>query len=240
MLSRAGFLSKGLWQEFFYRGKSKGGMHHGWAKLLKEPYFALHPNPYLKNIAVLNRSSRELHAITGGRFASAPPEGVFCHDEVCLRGVLQIESHGFLKEWQLEAGLKSSLAKSYRIESAGALVKYPDALLEFVGLTAPLRVAIEIELTQKDRKRYDQIINCYSFMKGIALVLFVTAEPAIALALKRSAKESFYPTHGLQMGFMAVADWKKNPLLAELEVKGQGQTLGSWVEAELARRSEKF
>ena len=202
VISRSGFLTKGLWREFLFTGNSRGGAHNGWARLLKTPYFIKHPNPHVRNVLVFNRRSRAGLQRMGGSAATAPYEAFLRHDETLLRGVLKIESHGFLNDWVLETGLKSKNYSDYQIKTRGRVVKYPDAVLDFRVESGPTTVAVELELTQKDAKRYEKIISCYSFMKGLPLVIFVTATASIEAAIKKAIRKSFYPAHGLRVAFM--------------------------------------
>lgn len=229
VISRSGFLTKELWREFLFTGKSRGGAHNGWARLLKTPYSTEHSNPHVGNVLVFNRRSRAGLQRIGGTAASAPYEAFLRHDETLLRGVLKIESHGFLRDWILEAGLKSGNHSEYQIRSQGKEIKYPDAVLDFRVESEFKRVAVELELTQKDAKRYEKIISSYSFMRGVSLIIFVTASAAIEAAIKKSIKKSFYPAHRQRVAFMRLDGWNDDPLLADIEVNGKKMSLGSWV-----------
>jgi hypothetical protein len=226
--AKSGFLTKEIFKEFMFGGKTRRGANLSWANLKESGLFKVHPNPRLRDVLVLNRHNKIVQTQGFNSVATTPNEAVMHHDEILLHGVLDIENHGFLHRWILEPGIEIEGLQEFKISSQGNKIKYPDAVLEFKDPAASRVAALELELTQKDGKRYDQILSAYSSMEGIALVLFITGSKTIEKAIERHAKESFYPMHGQQLGFMTLQDWQEGPLLAHVRVKDRSQTLGTW------------
>lgn len=229
VIAKSGFLTKELWREFMFRGNTQRGANWSWAKLRESGYFKPHPNPRIKDVLVLNRLNRGVMARLGGEAASPPHEGLFLHDEILLHGILKTESHGFLDHWFLEAELKVLGSDTFRITSAGNHIKFPDAILAFNTSVESIHVAIELELTMKDQKRYGQIMSSYSHMKGVHLVLFITKNRAVEEAINRAMREAYYPAHGVPVGFMSLTEWNEDPLLGVVRTQHESLSLGSFV-----------
>ena len=212
-----------------FKGKTRRGANWSWARLKESGYMRLHPNPRIRDVLVLNRSCRAAMIHCQGKAAHSPHEGLFRHDEILLRGILKTEDHGFLDHWRLEAELKVEGRNTFRISSAGHHIKYPDAVLSFRAHPEPVNVAVELELTLKDQKRYGQIVSSYSHMKDFDLVLFVAKDQSIVQAVKRAMEDAYYPASGVPLGFMQLKDWIANPLLGTLRINEESLTLASYV-----------
>jgi hypothetical protein len=227
--AKSGFLTKELFQEYMFEGKTQRGVNWSWAKLKDSREFKIHPNPRIHGVLVLNRHSKIVQSRTLGCAATTPHEAVLRHDEILLRGVLGIEKRRYLQSWVLEPELKMNGLEAFEISSQGNRIKFPDALLSFNNGALNNIAALELELTQKDGKRYDQILSAYSSMKGVGLILFIAGSSAIEKAIERHARESFYPIHGQKLAFMSLDEWQRNPLVASMRSKDRSQTLESWI-----------
>ncbi len=215
--TRAGFLTKEIWQKYLFEGKSPRGCNKGWAELVRRGYFARHPNERMKDVLVLNRKNRRLMDGFDASPSKPPIERQLRHDELLLGGVLDLERQGFLGHWTAEAELKSLGLDAYRVEGSLADAKYADAILYLDGIGSENKVAVEMELTLKEKSRYRKIMSAYSFVRELRLLLFVVANPAIEAAIRAAADEVFFPKEATTLAFMRVADWKRNPAEALME-----------------------
>jgi dihydroxyacetone kinase DhaKLM complex PTS-EIIA-like component DhaM len=149
---------------------------------------------------------------------SKPPiERQLRHDELLLGGVLDLERQGFLGHWTTEAELKSLGLDAYRVEGSLTDAKYADAILYLAGIGSDNKVAVEMELTLKEKSRYRKIMSAYSFVRELRLLLFVVANPAIEAAIRAAADEVFFPKEATTLAFMELSDWKRNPAEALME-----------------------
>ena len=231
--TRAGFLTKEIWQKYIFEGKSARGCNKGWAELVRRKYFARHPNERMNDVLVLNRKNHRLMDGFDESPSKPPIERQLRHDEFVLGGVLDLERHGFVGHWTTEAELKSLGLDAYRIEGSLTDAKYPDAILYLNGIGSDNKVALEMELTLKEKSRYRKIMSAYSFVRELRLLLFVVANPAIEAAIRAAAEEVFFPKDATTLTFMRLADWKKNPAEALMEIdeplNNRRITFASWM-----------
>lgn len=231
--TRAGFLTKEIWRKYLFEGKSIRGCNKGWMELVRRGYFAHHPNERMRDVLVLNRQSRKLMAGFDEPPAKPPMERQLHHDEILLGGVLDLERQGFLSHWTTEAELKSLGLEAYRLSTSLMDAKYADAILYLSGLPGHNKVAVELELTLKEKGRYRQIMSSYSFVRELRLLLFVVANPAIEAAIRTAAEEVFFPKESTTIAFMRVGDWKRNPVDAPMDIDEHMDrrkiTFASWV-----------
>lgn len=230
---RAGFLTKEIWRKYFYAGKSVRGCNKGWAELQRRKYFIRHPNERIRDVLVLNRQNRMLMSGLDQAPAKPPMERQLRHDEILLSGVLDLDRQGLLGHWTTEAELKSLGLEAFRLGTSLMEAKYADAILYLKDVDGPNKVAVELELTLKEKSRYRQVMSSYSFLRELRLLLFVVANPAIEAAIRAAAEEVFFPKDSTTLAFMRLADWKRNPAEAQMEVdehmNRRRMTFASWV-----------
>ena len=226
-VAKAGFLTKETWAAHFYDGNSRSGLNGAWRKLRSSGFFVPHPNHFLKDVLVLGGRGSQRPSSLAGPLVCPPGSAVMPHDEMIFRGILFLERQGLLEDWQLELGLKA-LGRDFVVSRNGGLTKYPDAWLYLKD--SPAEIAVEVELHQKSLRRNEQIMKSYSSIKDAKLALFVSANPAIERALIRAARSHFMTTYDLELGFMSLEDWIKNPLEGEMRMKSGRPVLREWLE----------
>lgn len=209
-VSKTGFISKDTWKEFFFPGGSIRWKNAFWVSLVERGYFLRHPNRRLQDIYLLNRSNREVIEFMQGRCVRPPFLSQMNHDEILFRGILSLSKSGLVANWITEPELKSFEQNSFKIESQGQGIKYPDAILKFRGDTKDLKVALEMEITQKERKRYIQITSAYSSMRSLDCVIFIVGTKAIREVIERCLKDVYFPADRITVGFIEVSDWQRS------------------------------
>lgn len=207
-VSKTGFISKDTWKEFFFPGGSIRWKNAFWVSLVERGYFLRHPNRRLQDVYLLNRANREVIEFMQGRCVRPPFLSQMNHDEILYRGILSLAKSGFIANWTTEAELKSFEQNSFKIESQGRGIKYSDAIFTFRGDTKDLRVALEMEITQKDRKRYIQITSAYSSMTSLDCVIFIVGTKAIREVIEACLKEVYFPVDSITVGFIEVSEWQ--------------------------------
>ena len=209
-VAKTGFISKSTWKDFFFPGGTTRWKNAFWASLLDRGYFLRHPNPRLHDIYLLNRSSREVVEYMSGRCVRPPFISQINHDELLFRGILQLSKAGTIESWITESELKSFEQSTYKIESQGKGIKYPDSILVLKSESAKARLALEMEITQKDRRRYIQIMSAYSSMRGIESVIFIVGSKSIREVIESCLKEIYFPKDKIFVGFIDLKDWQNS------------------------------
>ena len=207
-VAKTGFITKETWAEFFFTGGSVRWKNRLWESLRDRRYFAPYRNLRVRDIYLLNRMNREVSDFLQGRAVRAPFVSQIEHDEVLARGLLRAMKRGLVAAWTTEAELKSFSRDTFRVESQGQVVKYPDAILVMNGPSTGRKMALEVELTQKTKQRYVQILGAYAAMRGIDGVLFVTDSMAIRRVIDDTAKQVYFPFETVSLGFTGVKDWQ--------------------------------
>lgn len=230
LTARAGFITKSLFKEFVLGDRPKSSVNRSWNELIKSGYFIKHTDERMGDVYLLNKRKKELHELSYQQPVPPPYTGIIRHDEIALRGILLIEDRGFLETWKVESEFKKTRQGAIQLESNSQSPKYPDAILNFKAPQRPLRVAIEIELTQKEKRRYERILNSYSFAENLDLILFVCANTQIEKVISASASKFFYPSSGAEIGFMSKTDWITDPILAEVRQQNTVCSLGTWID----------
>lgn len=228
--SKAGFITKELWRDFVYGsvGQSvaeKRKYHWAWSNLLEKGYLIPHPNKHLSNVLVFNKNSREAMRTTNGVVSRSPYESNLRHDEILLHGILKIENAEIVHHWTLEAELKANERDEFRLTSQGKSIKYPDVILYMHPKESNTKVAVELELTLKNRSRYKQIIGAYGFLDELSKIVFVSATPAIERAIKETIANDHMAANSNRFGFMALSDWQSNPVNAGIELEDENKSL---------------
>ena len=206
-LGKTGFISRELWEEFFFlRGKERW-RRIAWNNLLAHRYCVPHPERHLRNVYVLNRHNPVVRQLVTGRMVSPQRATYFEHDETLYRGLLMAEQSGFISDWMAEPELKAAKGSTYRIESTNGSAKYPDALVFPAWVTNSKPIAIECELTLKAPKRYEQIMAAYAAMKDLGTILFVTDHAAVERSVRRAMEEHRYGKGSPAVEFYSVEAW---------------------------------
>ncbi|HAR43297.1 MAG TPA: hypothetical protein DCS07_11825 [Bdellovibrionales bacterium] len=210
-VAKTGFVSKEMWEQFFFMGGKSRWKHQAWADLTKRGYLVRHSNKRLKNIYVLNRHNRVVAEVLSHRAAKPPMAAQIEHDEVLGEGLLMAERGQIISSWRAEPELKAYSGIAHRIETQGELIKYPDALVQFVKSPEGSPVAVELEMTLKNRTRYDQTMGAYAGMRDVVGVLFICKAPVIERALREAVKRTYFPTEEIKLVFVPLQEWQVNP-----------------------------
>jgi hypothetical protein len=208
---KTGFISKKIWQTYFFKGNSERTMLRKWKYLVDRSYLKPHSNEHLKNLLVLNKANKFIMQLYDTHPAYAPNPVQIEHDEILLEGILRLSHAQLLDQWQTEAELKMLGHNEFRIEAQGQKIKYPDAILYFSNANRLQVVAVEYEKTLKSRKRYRQILNSYASLKNVNAVIWIVNSLPIQNAIIEQAKQEYYPFKERPIAFVNVNSWKNDP-----------------------------
>ncbi len=227
--AKSGFMTRQLFTKYFATNMTPRSQLRAWSRLLSSGFFVQHPDQRLRDVFLLNKRNRRLLQFLTHEPVRAPYSGLIRHDEIVLNGVLKIEEHGFLESWITESELRKEGSGLLRIQDQGQSAKYPDAVLITKSPVQSIGIAIEVELSRKEKRRYQQIMNAYSFAKNIELILFVCGDVEIENLILEMSRLYFVPARGAELGFMSKSDWLQNPILGLVKTESRSCSLGTWV-----------
>lgn len=202
-----GFLTKEMWREFF----ADGGLRWQqmlWRQLLTEGYFRVRedwPDLYLPN---------PTHPFVKKRatfLARAPHISQLAHDELVAR------SYWLLREKLPDVNIKTEalLQREVPVQNRGRRDRDSDKHPDLVVTLGDLEIAIEIELNQKSRRRYEAILRTYR-KTGFSKVIYIVRSNATMNAIERAAGEVSFPRREIHLGYASMADWRGRPALAPI------------------------
>ena len=221
--AKSGFLTRDLWNEFFARG-SQSWRYKLWDSLTEQKIFFPHYAKFASGAIILNKKHKLVQQVVGEELVTAPFVSQLNHDECLARIVLRLLKDGIATNYRLEPELRrlsSGLKCHYGSEQKE---KLPDALIQLAN-DKKTRIAIELELTKKDPKRYRHIMDAYSSFQKADKVVFVVREDRTSQTIKQAIRDSYYPEWEKPIGFGRLEDWLSSPALAKISFKDEVTSL---------------
>lgn len=197
-----GFITKEIWREFF----STGGLRWQqmvWRQFKEDRIFNARPDA--PHIYLPNRKHPLVSGISDVP-AKAPILNQLGHDELVARTFLQLRRAHPRLEILSEAWLKREEPLSNRGARVADYRKHPDLVLVSGGR----RIAIEIELNQKSRRRYQAILKTHR-QKNFARVIYLVRSPGTKRAIERAANDIAFPIQLMPLGFGSIGELRLNP-----------------------------
>lgn len=206
--AKTGFLSRPIWEKHFATGRPRWRRQQ-WLLFRERDLFKKHPSRLPKDVLVLHRKHPGVKMTVGEAIAMPPFAPQIEHDEMVAGIVLELERKGLLLGYRFEAEMRRE--EWGRPRHGAERPKYPDALLELAENGRTIKVAIEVELSQKSHKRYRDVLQAYAGRKEIKYVLFLARSKAIFENLKVAMRESFYLDRERPIGFCDLDAWLVSP-----------------------------
>ena len=211
VVAKTGFITKSLWIEFFFAGNEKRWRNRSWANLRESGTFLPYAYNFKEPTLILNKRNKIVRSIVGGHLVHPPSSQNFQHDQILFQGLFRLMGDSQLTHWRSESELKLFAPSDYRIETQGQLIKFPDLILSVRTQSGVKAVALELERTQKSKKRYIQIFNAYASMKGINTIVCAVENPMIAKSIEGALRETYFPTSERPVLIMSEDEWKNKP-----------------------------
>lgn len=207
-VAKTGFITKDLWRKYFFTGGNDRWMHQSWTNLHENEYLKPHPEPALKDVSVLNLKSRNLKFLLEGKPVKHVYANHINHDVHLYDGLLTMERDKFVSSWETEAQIKSRLGQVfYHNGYSGVTVKFPDAIIDLPNGKLPW--AVEMEMTLKNKRRYERTMDAYNSRRDLAGVLFICRQKSMMDALSRAKRAVYYT--GSEILFMDLDIWQERP-----------------------------
>jgi hypothetical protein len=215
LAARTGFLSKKLWTKYFAVGKT-AWQNRVWMNPSMRGYFKPHPSSRAESVIVLDRENYFVEKAFGDEITSPPSVAVLDHDEIMVETFLRIDRLDSLAHAKFEAELKRADLRNKRHFDPSDKTKYPDLLIAFSGPNSQFKIAIELELSRKEPKRYRQMMNAYMSNKDVSLIIFVTDLEIVENGIKAAIRDTYYPEWERPVGFVSLKDWLADPMKAAI------------------------
>jgi hypothetical protein len=148
--------------------------------------------------------------LVGEDFSSPPYVSQIDHDETVARILLDLKRSGTIQSFETEMELKKAAQGTQRVRDMSERTKYPDAVIELGDGDSRQKIALELELTRKDPKRYRQCLSTYATRHDAQRVVFIARSNVIFQSLKKAMRETFYPDWERPVGFSALEEWRKD------------------------------
>ncbi len=147
------------------------------------------------------------------------------HDEVAAQFAQWLERQKFIRSWTPEIQLKKSRGGVGLLFTQGKKRKFPDILFDLDVPGPTVRVALEIEISLKTRRRYRDILYAYTTLQGIDTILFVTRNDAIANAIREVMADIRFPESAITVLFANAEQIQREPGTALLKGKSRVWTM---------------
>ena len=215
--AKAGYLSKAIWEEFFATGTGRW-QRYQWRHLQERGYFVKYPYPLKRAYLVLNRKNPVVRSLAGEAISTHPFVAQVQHDECIAEILLTLARDPNVLGYRMEAEMKREEWDGREARRGGLKTKFPDAVIEVSTPKGVEKIALEIETSRKDQKRYCQILSSYAARKDLSRILFLSRSKPVFESLKAAMQTTYYPDDERPIGFCDLDGWLANPLKAAIYV----------------------
>ena len=219
LAAKSGFLTKKVWNEFFGTGGARW-RNCLWSGLSEKGLFRKHPSKYATDVLVLNSKNLVVRRLVGDEISAPPYISQMDHDETILRALLDLRRNKLIRNFRFEQEQKRESGFRYSDGGIPGRVKIPDALIE-IGEGVGRTLAFELELSRKEPKRYRQMMDSLSSLKGVEKIIFITRTAFITGAIRKAMRESYYPYWERPIGFGTLEEWRANPVTAQISFEDE-------------------
>ncbi|HVK62219.1 MAG TPA: replication-relaxation family protein [Bdellovibrionales bacterium] len=177
---------------------------------------------YIQKILGL-KSSERLWAVTKKSsekfgFTSAKtsfPRAILEHDSILATLRSSLEGHGIAQSWIPEHEIRQSVARRHGLRETTRRV-IPDGIMsvEINGLKES--VAVELELSPKNQKRYREILQDYSHKESLFAVWYVIQSMTLKKQIEQAEKSTYAGSRSPKILFSLIDDVLRDPLNAKV------------------------
>lgn len=221
---RTGFITKEIWNEFFAMGKL-AWRNRVWMNFVERGFFRNHYSTLAKDVITPNPRHPLVIALAGDAVAQPPAVSVIEHDAIVVKTFFQLRNSGILLSAKFESELKREDLRDRRHYDPSDKTKYPDLLIQLNGPNSHAQIAIEIEKSRKEPKRYRQIMNSYMTKKSVSKIIFVTDLDVVKNGIRTAIRETYFPEWAKPVGFASLKQWRKNSIETLIEFSEMKTTL---------------
>ncbi len=114
------------------------------------------------------------------------------HDIYVAQLLLTLNQSGMLAEYWTERKLRSEPNVAFEVLGTDRLSKFPDLVVELKSATGSLKIAIEVERSQKTSARYDQIAMNYVNATSLGLLVFACETQATRNSIQKAFQGEYF------------------------------------------------
>ena len=217
--AKTGFLSKNIWRKFF-APPSKSWQSRRWRSFVASKIFVPHPSSTAKDVLVLNPENKLVVSTVRRNISSPPFVAQLQHDEIAAEGMQRLLNERVITNFLTESEQRRMFVKPEHEVDRTKKAKYPDGVLRIGSQEHGLLLALEIELTRKSRKRYQDIFTRYESLDLTTGIVFVTATSGTFSGIHKAMKAHGFNVHRCPVGFCNLEDWQKSPRTAPIKFDG--------------------
>ncbi|HEY8271342.1 MAG TPA: hypothetical protein VIG33_10685 [Pseudobdellovibrionaceae bacterium] len=227
--ARFGFITRDLFFEYICPLKRALKYYH-WAALQEEGL--IYVSRTLSDVFYLTRKGRLFYSKP-----SAPARSIYFipHDKIVGQILLSLKASGFVENYWTERDLKTDRLIACSILGTGQLLKYPDLVIDMKGANRSLRVALEVERSQKAAFRYDQISMAYISANRIGLLVFACSTKGTVSLIERAFQGELFQKAAKVPATFLLNDFSKSGIDANATFMGRQLKLRRLILAALQR-----
>jgi hypothetical protein len=222
--AKTGFITREIWIEFFAQGGTRAKQKQ-LAFMLTQKILEPHSCKPLHGVYELGSYGKALLLSNNCAFVSAPASHFLSHDELVATSVLKLKNLGLVDRWVSEAEQKSKNDKEFALELGDRDRKFPDAVLAMKCQTRPAIVAIEYERSGKTIRRYRRLLEEYSILRQIDLILVIARDEAISKRIEKARRESGLSGLSDRLGYAIAHEWATDPARSSILINDDKTTL---------------
>jgi hypothetical protein len=137
------------------------------------------------------------------------------HDHKLIALRLLLERVGVARAWMAEHEIRSHMFKKYGLREIKNKI-IPDGFMGAEVNGKMESVAIELELTLKNKKRYRNIVSHYQSKENLHAVWYIVPTSSMIKSIKETWKKHASSYSGVKVYFSGLNELMKNPLEANL------------------------
>lgn len=215
--ARTGFLSKLIWDKWFAEKIKRSWKHKKWKLLVERGYFVPHPSSYAHEVIVLNSDNDEVRHLVGDQLIQPPSVAVLSHDNEAAEIYLKLKTSKAITWGKFEAELKREDLRDKRNFDPTDATKFPDLLVSLTDTAKGKTVAIELELSRKEPKRYRQMMNSYMSFRQASAIVVVTDLQVVRNGIKTAVRDTYFPEWEKPIGFVSREAFLESPMNCNIE-----------------------
>lgn len=193
-----------------------------WALLSERDFFKPHRSSRAENVVVLNPKNAHVQRLVGNEISASPFVAQLDHDELVAKSLMQLGKTKAISNYRTESELRRLFPLVRNRYKPEEREKYPDAIVQ---VTRGPKVALELELTLKARRRYRQILRTYRNRKDVSRIIFIVRSAVVFESITQAIKDTYYPLLERPIGFTWLEDWSQNPARARIDFKSASTSM---------------
>lgn len=215
-VSKVGVLSTAQWHRIFGQGNLRWRQKQ--LKSMVDKKLIRRHTSSDQGFWVLSTKGEELINNVGRRAVTPASALQFGHDEFVGESMYLLEDRNICENWITEAECKNGEGNSFHLRTKDKKVKYPDAVFQVKVDDKEHLVALEYERIGKSFYRYLDILNSYTNLNQIQLIIYVVEDKSIRKRIEKAKAHLGSQYLNTRIAFANKNVWIKNPASCPLQL----------------------